>query len=221
MIVGFVIGVAISCVAIWWTMRGLRRVSVRGLMAGTSGDSPALDTKRTSLWTYVAGALVVVAVGLAVLATRLGGEAQAGAFFGAGAAILTALLLWIWSRLRGGSAASDSAFGVIGLAARNAGRNPGRSTLTIGLVAASSFLIIAISAFRLTPTSQGAGGARWVGESSQPLFVNWTDPVDLEQKLGAEAELVAETAVLPLPSSTPVGTIVPALPSAPLGRGVW
>ena len=56
------------------------------------------------------------------------------------------------------------------LAARNLTRNPTRSTLTIGLVAAACFLIIAISAFRLSPTDGGTGGFDLVGISDQAIF---------------------------------------------------
>ena len=44
------------------------------------------------------------------------------------------------------------------LAARNVARNPGRSTLTVGLMAVASFLIVAMSSFRLAPTAAGTGG---------------------------------------------------------------
>jgi putative ABC transport system permease protein len=64
------------------------------------------------------------------------------------------------------------------MALRNAARNPGRSTLTIGLVAAASFLIVAVSAFRLDPNQQtpslhsGNGGFALAAESDQPIFHN-------------------------------------------------
>lgn len=59
-----------------------------------------------------------------------------------------------------------------GLALRNGSRNPGRSTLTIGLMAAASFLIVAISAFRLAPTREGTGGFALVADSDQPILQN-------------------------------------------------
>src|SRR3569832_1680382 len=59
---------------------------------------------------------------------------------------------------------------------RNAGRHPGRSTLTIGLIAAASFLIVAISAFRIDPNADatsrdsGTGGFALIAESAQPIY---------------------------------------------------
>ena len=49
-------------------------------------------------------------------------------------------------------------------------RNPLRSTLTIGLVAVASFLIMAVSSFRLTPNAEGTGGFDYVAQSSQPIL---------------------------------------------------
>ena len=56
------------------------------------------------------------------------------------------------------------------MALLSAKRNPLRSTLTIGLVAVASFLIAAVSAFRLTPSEAGTSGFDWVATSSQPVF---------------------------------------------------
>ena len=50
-----------------------------------------------------AGVLMVVAIALAILATRLNGQSQAGAFVGAGAAVLMALIMGIWSLLQQGA----------------------------------------------------------------------------------------------------------------------
>ena len=68
------------------------------------------------------------------------------------------------------------------LALRNAARNPGRSTLTVGLVAAATFLIVAVSAFRLDPRGQtpalhsGNGGFALAAESDQPILANLNTP---------------------------------------------
>ena len=68
------------------------------------------------------------------------------------------------------------------LALRNAARYPGRSTLTVGLVAAASFLIVAVSAFRLDPSHQtpslysGNGGFTLMAESDQPIYQDLGTP---------------------------------------------
>ena len=103
--------------------------------------------------------LALLAGGLGFVASGLGGEAQAGAFFGSGALVLIAGLLWIWARLRSATSRSPITAGALAwprLALRSGARNPSRSALTIGLVAAASFLIVAISAFRLDPAAEHA-----------------------------------------------------------------
>ena len=79
------------------------------------------------------------------------------------------------------------------MALRNAARNPGRSTLTIGLVAAASFIIVSMDAFRLDPTQQtptlhsGNGGFALVAESDQPILQNLNSP-DGRAALGFSAK---------------------------------
>ena len=134
-------------------------MAARQLLAGNVTAAEA--TYRRSIAVARDGlscVLVVVSVGLAIAATRLSGQGQAGAFVGSGAAILVALLLGIWNALRSGGQRLAPVTGnapLLMLALRSAARNPTRSTLTIGLIATASFLIVAMSAFRLTPTRLG------------------------------------------------------------------
>ena len=92
------------------------------------------------------------------------------------------------------------------MALRNAARNPGRSTLTIGLVAAATFLIVAVSAFRLDPGQQtpalhsGNGGFALVAESDQPIFHNLNTP-EGRKELGfspEDEELLAGSTIVSL-----------------------
>jgi hypothetical protein len=79
---------------------------------------------------------------------------------------------------------------VLTLSARSAARNPTRSTLTIGLIAAASFLIVSMSAFRLAPTASGTGGFSLLAESSQPVFADLNSRSGREELIpGAEDEL--------------------------------
>ena len=119
-------------------------------------------------------------------------DLEAGLFFGSGALMLVATLLVVWNRLRRGATGAAVAAGggnLFRLALRNAARNPGRSTLTIGLVASACFLIVAVSAFQLDPSQQspnlqsGNGGFALVAESSQPIFQNLDAP-DGREALG-------------------------------------
>jgi hypothetical protein len=126
-----------------------------------------------------------LAVALALAATQLVAESQAGAFFGAGALLLTACLAWLWDRLKTGQTGdlvTAGSFPLTRLAARNGARNPGRSTLTIGLVASATFLIVALSAFRMEPAdrlpqfSSGDGGFALVAQSDLPIYFDLNTP---------------------------------------------
>jgi hypothetical protein len=63
-----------------------------------------------------------------------------------------------------------------GLSALNSARNPARSTLTIGLVAAATFLIVAVSAFRLETGDAGTGGFDLVATSDLPIHFDFSTP---------------------------------------------
>jgi ABC-type antimicrobial peptide transport system permease subunit len=180
LVVGYASGVLVSLVAIALAVWRMGRQSIRGLLAGQSSSDRIVPLGRPSVSRWLAIISLPAAVVLGVFALRLSGEAQAGAFFGAGALVLTACLATVWMRLRGGASRSLVAAGgfpLVRLAGRNAARNPTRSTLTIGLVAAATFLIVAISAFRLDPASQtgskqsGSGGFDLLA-TSEPIYHN-------------------------------------------------
>jgi len=176
--VGYVSGVLISLAVIARSVRLMQRVSVRRLLSNQATDASGLVTvaARRSRWVAIGSLILAVILGAA--ANGLGGEAQAGAFFGSGALVLTAALATVWNRLRTGTAGQlvQAGTGALArLALRNGARNPGRSTLTIGLVASATFLIVAISAFHLEPPASstdrdtGTGGFTLVAESDQPI----------------------------------------------------
>jgi hypothetical protein len=89
------------------------------------------------------------------------------------------------------------------LAVRNAARHPGRSVLTIGLVAAAIFLIVAVSAFRLstpddsTDRESGTGGFTLVAESDQPIYQDLAAPETLSLS-PAESAAVAGAKIYPV-----------------------
>ena len=84
------------------------------------------------------------------------------------------------------------------LAVRSAARNPGRSTLTIALIATASFLIVAMSAFQLQPTETGTGGFTLVGESSQPIYSDLNSESGRDELLGDRAAQLADVDVCAL-----------------------
>ena len=207
--VGFTTGLAVAVLVILFSVRRVGRVSARRLMAGETGETsdpivPRGRRGRSFRWLAVLLAATVV---LVLLSTRMDDELRAGAFFGAGALVLALLL--VWTRLALGRSSSAQAVtagrgNLARLAVRNAARHPGRSTLSIGLVAAACFLIVAIGAFRLDPTgrqpefSSGNGGFALVAESDQPIYHDLNTPEGREE-LGfsqADSRLLAECRVV-------------------------
>ena len=190
LLIGYAAGVLVSGLTIFWSVFQTRRVPARRLLAGQVSTAGSWVAHASRWPVVVAAVLVIVAAALALAAASLTGQQQAGAFVGAGATMLTAILIGTWHALRSGGSRMASITGhfpLLKLAARSAARNPGRSTLTIALIATASFLIVAMSAFQLQPTETGTGGFALVGESSQPIYN------DLDSKLGRE-ELLGDQA---------------------------
>jgi ABC-type antimicrobial peptide transport system permease subunit len=179
LLIGYVSGLIIAILTIAWTLRQMRRASVRRLLQGQVTQERF--TARGRAWASIAAiAMLIVAAGLVAFATQLSGEAQAGAFVGSGALVLGGLLATVWHVLRSdrssGSIVPRGSGAMVRLAVRNGARAPMRSTMTIGLVAMATFLIVAMSAFRLNPPGDtgslntGSGGFELIAESDQPIY---------------------------------------------------
>jgi len=147
-------------------------------------------------WIEIALVLLTLAPTAVLLLAHVGERWQTGVFFAAGMMALVTLLALIWLRLRAGMTGQAVTAGrgnLVRMALRNAARNPGRSTLTIGLVAAASFIIVSMDAFRLDPTQQtptldsGNGGFALAAESDQPILQNLNSP-DARTALGFSAD---------------------------------
>jgi hypothetical protein len=169
-VVGWLAGLVVSWLTIRWSIRRLLRLPVTRLMSGArTGEiqQRGVRSVRRKLWSISRLILIVLVIGQAMAGFFMRGEAQAGVFFGSGAAMLVLLLGEVRYRLRQAALARPTLglFSLGKLSALNTARNPGRSTLTIGLVAAASFLIIAVSAFRLNTGEGGTGGFQYIGTS--------------------------------------------------------
>jgi ABC-type antimicrobial peptide transport system permease subunit len=185
LLLGALLGTLISIITITWSVWRSRGVPVRQLLSGRTGELQTATPGRQPRWLSVATSLCfLVGVGLAVLAAvpsiaaGMGSEGQAGAFVGSGAAILAGLLLVIRSRFRqqgSGRSLTDPPV-LFRLAIRNASRNPQRSTMTIGLMATASFLVLSMGAFRLDVVDTGTGGFDGIATSSIPIFGDLSTP---------------------------------------------
>ena len=195
--IGLMCGLLTALAVVWFSLRGLKKVNTTRLLTGRSSDNElsTVTSPRKSKWPV---RLVVIATIMLVAAQFMSGEAQAGLFFGGGAAILTATLLWLRRSLRdaGSIAQSNLHLNDVGLAWRSAARNPGRSTLTVSLMASATFLIVAIGAFRIAPTESGTGGFELIAESDRALHHDFFDEATRTELFGDQASQLSGTDIL-------------------------
>lgn len=188
--IGFFSGVIICILTIAWALRRTRKQPVHLLISGQleSPETHSSKTRKTSL--AIIGILAFTAVCLTATATQLAGEAQAGAFLGAGFLILASLLMSVYRVFKKSDQLHSSGrLNLSRLAIMSFQRNPLRSTLTIGLVAVACFLIAAVSSFRLTPSERGTAGFEWVAQSSQPIHYDLNNLEGQKLALGSENQL--------------------------------
>jgi len=180
---------AMAC--IWWTLRGLARVSERGLLAGelkvaqpfraaptAIGRPKGLRYERRSGRRVFLAAIVFAALGLAMMAASAAGALdRTGGFFGGGSSLLVAGLCLAGARLRRAPRTAFARQGWRGLGRlglRNAADRPGRSVLVVAVIASATFMVISVDAFR-----RGAPDAtdRHSGVGGYALLVNLALPI--------------------------------------------
>jgi putative ABC transport system permease protein len=190
----------VSALTIWWTLRKQANQPARELL-NEGGDAAAqrFDAASGKGSLLVGGFLLLGSLALVAGAFKKGLASASGDFFGVGALVLIAGLLFVrvWfarlNRSADGSFAQNSVDGSGGravrapkdagpgeltqrqLALRNATRRSKRSVATIALLASGTFLVVAIAAFRLDATqdaaqrTSGTGGFALIGESALPV----------------------------------------------------
>ena len=171
-------GLIAAAGCIWWTLRGLSRVSDRSLLAGeTATDAPVANRSRMRL--LIAGAALMLASGLGLIGATLAGQLPGtGAFFGAGAALLVASLLAFAALIRRAPGAPLTGRGwtaVSRLGIRSSTYRPGRAVLSVAVMASATFILISVDAFR----RDGAVDARdhRSGTGAYPLMVETLLPI--------------------------------------------
>ena len=187
---GYIAAIAVTALAIVWTLRQLGKISAPALLHGVTTPE-RLVRSRFSQW------LAVFALGLAVVMSILAifsnETTAAGWFFGTGTFLLIALLALFsfWLRQR-----RQYDFGlnrISSMAIRYGTRRPGRSLLCAALVGCACFVIVAVAANRREPAenelakNSGTGGFTLAAKSDIPLHY------DLNTKKGREELGFAET----------------------------
>jgi putative ABC transport system permease protein len=178
-----------AVVCIWWTLRGLARISERSLLAGTiRADMGPIQRNAGGA---KAGGAIFTLIGLGLMGAA-GAKAipPAGAFFGAGASILIACLCFLTWRLRAAGHVSRVP-SIARLGFRNTTERPGRSVLAIAVIASATFILISVDAFRLgdvdaTDRRSGTGGYSLLVDLMLPV-VHDPNTKDGRQTLGLDA----------------------------------
>lgn len=175
LIAGAFSAVLISLFAIWMTLRKQVSRTARELLAGVAQGqfvgTSFLSRGRVGL--IVAAIATAGAMALPLLVGSEKSGAVAGAFFGAGALLLTAAIAFTGSLLKiiAGSWKSPM-LSLAGLGLRNSTRRRGRSLAVVALLACGVFLVIAVGAFRHDPLEHadrrdsGTGGFTLFAESA-------------------------------------------------------
>lgn len=166
-------GILAASVGIAWTMRGLRPLTPRALLMGST-----ITTGTRGRAVSLIGIGSAVTALILLIGSMAGWLSQVAGFFGAGSLLLAAFLCHLWIRLSGTNKKLLAGTGhraISKLGFRNATFRPGRSLLSVALIAFASFIIVAVDAFRRDDESQaldwhsGNGGYPLSAESMLPL----------------------------------------------------
>jgi putative ABC transport system permease protein len=187
LVLGFVCGLLVAAATIVLSLRRIGRTAIRRLLDGQIGvDLPGMAHTRPGAWRVDLVLLVLIAaIPVALLLVPTSEAGRTLAFFLGAMGVLSALLVLVVRRLRAGRTGPAVTVGggnLVRLALRGAARNPTRSGLSVGLVAAATFLIVALSAFRLDPDREtpqrgsGNGGFALMAQSDQPVYENLNSP---------------------------------------------
>lgn len=176
LVLGAVGAVAAAMGCIWWTLRGLSRISERSLLAG---DLRALERSPSSpsrkRLPALALGVIFLMLGLGLIAAAMAKAIpDAGAFFGAGAAILAACLFLLSWRLTRASRSPSPVRSMTGIGVRNTTERPGRSVLAVAVIASATFILISVDAFRRGDVDPAD---RHSGTGGYPLLVNLVLPL--------------------------------------------
>lgn len=200
LLLGWAISVLVILFSIWLRVGRLKRIPPPRLLAGSlTADTPARQARLSRL---VAVGCLLLALVLVAYAASSGALDNPGLAFGSGALLLTSgigFFSWWCRRSSRRRRALKPRAGILALAARNSSWNPGRSVLSVALVACASFVIVAVAANRqqfgdeLRSRESGSGGFALLAESQVPVYQSLDRRVDLLE-LGFDDQAVARLA---------------------------
>ena len=175
LVMGGILSFGVVVLAVTVSVRRLSRIPIPALLAGEVTHGRATRPGGSS---WLAGGGLLAGAALAIFATATDRSSSPALSFGIGAAMLAGGLglFGYWCRVPGRRlmiTAGRSA--MILMAGRNCSRNPGRSILSVTLIACACFVIVTVAASRHAGEPDGggrqtgAGGYTLVGESEIAL----------------------------------------------------
>lgn len=202
---GAAAGFAASLLAIYLVGRLQARRPARELLQLSgetlTDDGTAPHRRRPGLPTALGAGGAALAL---LLAAILGGSSHAaGSFFGAGALLLVAGIALARWWLTGLDRPEATGLRLAGLGARNSARRPARSLAAVALLAAGSFLVVAVGANRHDPAAHagertsGTGGFALYAESTLPVHVD-LNTAEGRDAYGLDPEALAGVTIHPL-----------------------
>ncbi|HYN02383.1 MAG TPA: FtsX-like permease family protein, partial [Vicinamibacteria bacterium] len=178
-----------AALAVASTLRDLRRLSPRSLLAGALQPWTAPSARRR-----FGGAVALATAALALAAaSRLGVLPDTAGFFGAGSLLMASALLLARQLVARRPRSALAVRSVGGLGLRGLSFRPGRSVLCVALVAAATFVIVAVGAFRhdgaadVSARDGAGGGYRLLAWSLSPLHHD-LGSIEGQEALGLEPE---------------------------------
>jgi putative ABC transport system permease protein len=198
LVAGWAVSVLVVLLAIAWTVRRLAKVPSPALLAGSTTVPGPAKPGRLARWLAPGAALAALGLALAML---LSGETASPALaFATGACLLASGLAFVSLWVRRPRPARHLTLGA--MAARNGAASPGRSLLSVALVACACFVLVTVAANRRSGggegAPEGAGGFTLFAESDIPLVHDLDRPEGrLALGLPEESETVLQgTSVL-------------------------
>ncbi len=197
--IGLLAGVVIALAVIAWTLRSLTTIAPRNLLAGSMAETetsaqrvrssafrrrlrrdkpPKGGTTNNSFGVRASGWAFALLGALLLGASIAKVIGQAGGFFGAGTCLLIAALCgWsVWLRSERRAVIHGQGLAAVAkLGFRNASVRAGRSVLCIALIAAATFIIVSVDAFRrdghadVSDKHSGTGGYPLLAEALLPI----------------------------------------------------
>jgi putative ABC transport system permease protein len=205
-------GIVISLLCVIWTLRALKQSSPRSLLTGSldaaqQSDSAGSRRARSLPSPRLLSMALASAGAVLLIAASLNWVGKTAGFFGAGTALLSALLCfeYAWLRRRVKNPITGNGWWPVSrLGFRNATYRPGRSILCVALIASAAFIIVAVDAFKRDngdaslDKKSGNGGFPLLAESLLPLYHDPNTPegreaLNLVPQKGFDPETVSYT----------------------------